>query len=681
MIATQLEISDLQPSMGPQSGPVITTAEKQLKDAKRQLVLDCYRMAIRNRSALDTKRLKWWKQYMSINDPITRLDTGQEIKGLSNLFMPWTYGMVEQRVPRVIGKIPSFQVVGEDQEFDPQWADAIQQMLRKDLERAGYFMSAILHIKQAEIYGWSVRANFWRYEEGKRSIRKPIREPLSGCKVGYQQDCERYVKYDDPWTELIDVWRCYTQPGSLSIETSDWFIHESIQSRKAIAQKAAQGLFDKDEVIKMFRESRGVSAFGNVTTGESGLTDNPYWTRMNAVGLTPDQQWSGEDQYPRHRILTHWTDEEIITLGDEQYVLRVDPNPYGRKPFRELKVVPIPFMQNGMGAVPIMQDLQRAMNSQENQRIDAINLAINKVILAPDDAADWDQMVMFPGNRVPCDDPSRLKFLEVPPVGPDSYQETQRLMEASQWISAINDYIAPSQGSNTRLNKTASGVQAIQEQSNVIFSLISQLFELQDVQPTAEDFYHLRQQFQDRKRLFRVMGKKGYDYVAVTPDDLGWTPDIRPVGGSAQPTDKREEISKATTVFNTLWGNPQAVQLGVDQKVVLKDFLAAIGETGVDRLFGEQQEDLLSLIQKEHEAMAYGQPVPPVGDPQQHILLHELYMESPFFMEIDPTHQVLFRDHLQAHEAKLAGTGTGPYFDQSRDDAIQASQMPATHDG
>lgn len=682
MYETEIQPQPAQPAE--QTNLVITDRKKELRDKNVQKVNDCLNLSARARELIDKKRLRWWKNYNSINDPILRKKDKKEVKGISNLFMPFTLGFVEQRVPRVLGKMPSFNVYGEDQEFDPGWTDAIQQMLRRDLEKAGYFMSAIIHIKQAEIYGWSVRTNFWRYQKGWRRVKKPVVEPFSKVTIGSKTELESYVKWDDPWTECCDIFRQYPQPGALSIEKADWHIVETIASRKQLVEGAITGLYDAAEVKDLFQHSPGIS--GQATQANTGNTiaDNPYWTRLSEIGLyNQGQGFVGEDHFPKHRLITMWTDTEVLTVADDRWLIRWSENPYGRKPFTELKIIPVPFMMEGIGCVGMLEQLQRAINIQENQRIDAINLGINPVVLAPPGVTvDWNNFVMSPGNKIDCSDPERLHWFKPPPVGPDSYQQSRLLLNSAQWLTSISDYLNPSQGSDSELNRTARGVQAIQQQNNVVFTLISTLFDIQDVGPTAQHFYLLRQQFQDMPRMMRVLGPKGYKYVKILPADLAFTPDIKPVSGSTQPADKAQEAKSAQAAFSAFWGNPLAMQLGMDQKLLAIDFLRSLEVSDPERYFSTQATDMLSLIKREHEAMAFGQPVPASGPDQIHLLLHAAFMQSPYWARVPEKNRQLFVDHIQNHQAKVDMTPNSPWFERTNlPEAIEASDSPATHGG
>jgi hypothetical protein len=290
---------------------------------------------------------------------------------------------------------------------------------------------------------------------------------------------------------------------------------------------------------------------------------------------------------------------------------------------------------------------------------------------------------MFPGNKISADQPEAVHWFKAPPVGPDSYQEERLLLNAMQLTSAINDYLAPSQGSDTELNRTARGIQAIQQQSGLIFSLTTKLFEAQDVEPTAQDFYDLRQRFMDRPRVMRILGQNGYKYVRVTPQDLEFRPDIKVVSGSAQPQDKVEDQTRATMLLQATFGNPLAMQIGVDQKKILENYMKGIGITNTEQFFSTpQMQGPIQQIQREHQAFMFGQPVPPTGDDQLHVVVHQLFMQSPYFGRIPEQYRQLFIDHLQAHMNKLSPDLKSPYFDRPEAyEAEQASMSPVGFGG
>ena len=656
-------------------------AEDTMMSKAIELVRDCYGQSARARRTLDEKRLDWYKAYRSIADPLVNIDTQGEIETLSNLWMPWTFGMIEQRVPRILGRLPQVIVSGSDEEYDPQWSETIQSMIRRDMKKSGYFMSSVIHIKQADIYGWSVRRNFWRYKWQTRIFSEPINDPSTGMRVGTNKVPKRVTQWDQPWTQVLDIWRCFPQPGALSIEDSDWFIEESIHSRKSIWQMAQQGLFDGGRVLDLFEGSSGLNYSSQGSQSE--LTDNPYWARVRAMGYEGQEAWySGQDHFPRHRLLTFWTDQYVITLADERWLLRIgepgrpgiDNNEYGRKPFREFKSIPIPFMMEGESAVRVFYDVNEAINCQVNQRIDNINLALNKVILGPKTGMDWENMVMAPGQHVECDDPTRYKFLEVPPVGQETFAQSRELLEVGQFALGINDYLAPST-SSTRLNRTARGIQSIQEQSGMVFSLVSELYDIQDVGPTAEDYYTLRQTFMDRASMVRIRGDAGYVYMRVAPEDLNNNPDIEPIGGSAQPQDALQKKNDANLLFQTLYGNPIAMQLGLDMKKIQDMYLEVNGQRDPSKMYLKPPEHPLMVIQKEHQSMSFGNPVPATGDDRVHLMLHHLFLNSPYFEMIQEKYRVVFMDHVNAHMAKFQGSPQSEWFERERAEEMVRAHM------
>ena len=79
------------------------------------------------------KMLKYYKRYRSIADPI-KDELGREVKGRSNLYIPYPWAIVESELPRLAGRIPRVRAFPRKREERIK-VESIEDLIYYSLDR------------------------------------------------------------------------------------------------------------------------------------------------------------------------------------------------------------------------------------------------------------------------------------------------------------------------------------------------------------------------------------------------------------------------------------------------------------------------------------------------------------------------------------------------------------------
>ena len=101
-------------------------------------------------------------------------------------------------------------------------------------------------------------------------------------------------------------------------------------------------------------------------------------------------------------VWERWSRDGTIMVMCGSVVLRDDPNPYfhGDIPFAIFRSQPTPRSMVGISEVEKIEHLQEAMWTRDNQRIDAVSLALNTVLIIDPTIPNARSISFQPGQKI-----------------------------------------------------------------------------------------------------------------------------------------------------------------------------------------------------------------------------------------------------------------------------------------
>lgn len=543
-------------------------------------VVTDYNEAEQSRGTREGKWQIWYKLYRSYAE---KRDTGDK---RANLFIPYVYSIVETVVPRLIATVfssrPYIGVLPVKEEAIENAKDMENLIDYQLTQKIGIIGVATSWFKEALIYGTSILKVGWEYEEDEVWVDEPLIE-LFGFPVGSRRVKKVQPVKDDPLVEHIDLWDFYIDPRAKDIDEADYCIHKVFRDVRYLKRMEEQGLYKNiDEVVKVNKEGAG-------SWYEEGVGTTAFETGMNSrLGLIGMQ--SIDKPSSKIEILEYWTDDRVIAVANRSVVIRNDENPYHhrKKPFVRLVDVLVPHEFYGIGEIEPIEDLQYELNSLRNQRMDNINILINrmwKVIRGAD--IDAKQLVSRPGGIIEVDDMDDVQEIQMTDTSGNAIENVIEMVRRDMDnADGVYDY---ARGETTDRRETATTASLLSQAANERFNLKVKLIEDLGMRRLGVLLTQLNQQYIDTEKAIRILGQDGMDFYTLSPENIRGQFDIMPLGSSVEPiTNKENKLQSYINLYTILKDSPY-----VNHPEIIKKILEAADIKDLNRVIIDDAENML----------------------------------------------------------------------------------------
>lgn len=472
----------------------------------------------------------WRRPYETLWDEIYRLFMSSQnttkTTTRAKIFIPVVFKVIENGVAKFINLIFNqeefFEVVPVDKRDEAQ-ARVIQELLLYQVTKANFFLKFIDFVKQLLLYGTSYLKVYWKVRREWVWTRKPIRAPITimgfslGLNriVGWEEKKEYKVVERRPEVDVLDVLDVFPDPNAATERDGRGIFLRSWISIDEL-KKLGKGKFpvyantDSDKLTSGTRnyDSAKQSRFATRGVGDPGLDDKTqveileFWGRYDLDG-------DGIEE------------ECLITLGNRTVVLRAIPNPFHhqKRPVLKSTFTAVPLEWYGIGLVEPIIPLQHELNTLRRQRLDNVNLAINRMWLVNSLAdVDIDTLVSTPNGIILTDDMQGVQAVQTPDVTQSAYND------AGVVQADIEEVTVPKAASGTpesgRLGRTARGAQLIIGQALEKFGVAAKSIEI-TIQKMLRIFHQLNLQFLDTEDVAREIGVVGHLFdQKITPEEI-----------------------------------------------------------------------------------------------------------------------------------------------------------------
>lgn len=361
-----------------------------------------------------------WKNYKAEPDLELGPD-GKPDKTLTNVGIPDTHAFVNRLTARITASIPNLRYHAKDRELSElisrtlmyQWDKTKTQRLQKK------------HVRQAAIFGWSVRPWYWSVENFDRSKRvnpldpKVLTDPnqikqiastygipekyllsdmnltvkvLTGLLAKHSRGGMLPVKYsyrgyEGPKCDWLFIGDCYPEPNFIDLQTSNWFIVERRRDTEWL--KSLKKLFpESEDLTKGIKELAEKYPKGTYYKTSASQDSQTLRHRMLSVINRTDEyeqeesqkntgEWTITERHipgPRPKIA--YVAEDNIWLGEFEY-------PYdlmGKIAFTECVLIDDLLCGIGDSTARIMRGLHLVHERQVGRRADLINNILRPLI-------------------------------------------------------------------------------------------------------------------------------------------------------------------------------------------------------------------------------------------------------------------------------------------------------------
>ena len=567
--------------------------EKAEKEEVLEQVIKDFTSAETARKPREDMWRRWYKLYRSY------VETKKQG---SNIFVPYVFSIIETVLPKlmsVLFNVRPYIGVLATKPSEVASAKAQEELIDYQLTQQMPFKEIMASwIKEALMLGTSILKVGWEYEEGEYITTEPILE-IFGMSVGERLVKEEGVIKDDPLIEHIDLWDFYISPFAKNVQESPYAIHKMYTNLEHLKEMEKLGIY---EDINEVEKSLASQAY------ETGVS-----VRQSDIGLQDAEKPEEEIE-----LLEYWTDARVITVANRAVVIRNNENPYyhRRKPFIRLVDVIVPHEFYGIGEIEPIEHLQHEFNTLRNQRIDNLNLIINrmwKVLRGAD--IDAKQLVSRAGGIIELDDMTDIEELVMKDVTNSAYIEADTVKRDMDNANGVFDY---ARGETTDRRETATTAAILSTAASERFQLKVSLIEDMGVKELGRQLGALNQQFITTDRMVRLQGDHGYEFKEIPPEQIRGQFDYMALGSAVHPViNKENRLTSFINLYNMLKDSPHINHAELLKRILeladIKDVDSILVDNSeqamMQQLFGNlTEEEVMAMEMGEDEAMLESPP-------------------------------------------------------------------------
>lgn len=489
---------------------------RTLEENPAEYIANLYDAGKRWRQPYEDRWKKFYRLYRNYRD-----QTVYPFK--SNLFVPYIFSIIESIVPKMLGTIFNTRPiisVQPRQGANENLSKVMERMLEYQLddERLEFFSKILEFFKECTIYGTSFLKVIPRFND------------------------DELVSFNYIDVEPIDLFNIFPDYRARSIRRMKYIIQLSYVDLDQLYEMQNQGLYKNVKDVEAYLAS-------------DVYIDEYKRQRLTDVGILDEY---GFDTNRRIiEVLEYWDKDKIFTIGARKVVLKEEDNPFdGLLPFIMARYIPVQHEIYGIGIPEVSEDLQEELNTVRNQRMDNVNLIINRMFIANKYAdINMDNLISYPGNVILTNDINAIQQLETRDVTKSAYMEEDII---KQDIDNATGEFSYSRGQPPERRETATGIVRLQQATTARFDTIVKMLEFTVIRQIAKMFLWLDYQFLPKQELEKILGSEDYtlleaeSFYAQPIDVMLKQYNFQPMGSSTTAIKevRIQQVMQAYQLFN-----------------------------------------------------------------------------------------------------------------------------------
>lgn len=463
----------------------------------------------------------WRRNFESLWDEIYKLyfssSDNSKTPTRAKIFIPIVFQTIEAVVPKVLNTLFNGEEFFDVQPVvaaDEPAASSIKLLLLYQLAQSEVFLKYLDFSKQLFMYGtsylyvyWKVRRQ-WVYK--KQTIRgsKSFFGWVKGTNevLDVKESKEYKVVEKRPEMDVLDILDVYPDPNAKSDRPGE--------NGKAVWVRT---MIDLEELKEL-----GKGPFPMYDNTESpdltGSNANPLDLRANRISVR------GLIQTPtagKVEILTRWglfdldgdgiREETQIVWANRKVIIKAKANPFHHQKRPVIRSVCFPVLNEwyGVGLIEPIIPLQHEINTLRRQRLDNINIILNRMWLVSDMAdVDIDTLISAPNGVILTKDMKGVQPLDTNDVTQSNYLEVQNAQNDIE--NATITKAAQGTPESGRLGRTASGAKLIVGAALEKFGVIVRLIEESSLKRVLRMYHQLNIQMINDDESLRDPGMYGH---------------------------------------------------------------------------------------------------------------------------------------------------------------------------
>uniref|UniRef100_A0A6M3ILF7 Putative head tail connector protein n=1 Tax=viral metagenome TaxID=1070528 RepID=A0A6M3ILF7_9ZZZZ len=439
-----------------------------LREDSVQYISDLFSATKQWRDSQENRWRRFYKLYRNYRDVSTT-------PYKSNIFVPYIFSKVETVVPKMLGTLFNTRPIISVQPRKGASEDMsilLEQLLEYQLDedQLEFFSKILEFFKECAIYGSSFAKIIPKFNDDELSS----------------------FNYID--IEPIDLFHVFPDYRAKSIRRMKYIIQLSYTDYDDLEAMARSGFYQNVEEL--------LGKLENISS-----VDEYKKNRLTSVGILDEYAFDSTRRVVE--VLEYWDRDYIYTVGARRELLKKEKNPFGGLlPFIMARYVPVQQELYGIGIPEIAESLQEELNDVRNQRMDNVNLIINRMFIANKYAdIDFDSLISYPGNVILSNDINAIRDLTTPDVTQSAYREEEIIKRDID--SATGEY-PYSAGEPPQRRETATGIVKLQQASNIRFDTVVKMLEFTVLRNIAKMFLWLDYHFLEPEEFAKIVGEEEF---------------------------------------------------------------------------------------------------------------------------------------------------------------------------
>jgi hypothetical protein len=462
-----------------------STKKQTAKDTSLETVLKAFN------SAWEYTSSSWHQRWQNNHYLYNGQRTKRGYEGITDTFVPMTFGTVETLVSALFGSKPKYTFLPPQDKPD-QKTDILNAML-------DYYWDKDQ---------WSVKNIAWG-----RSMLK-----LGNGIAYYSWD------NDHPTKTIIPLRDFFIDPSATSLEDAGYMGRRFLTT---VDELRSFEIVDLDKVDEL----------GNPTGEMKKKYKNLDKIKQGKTGDNTDKQekdmWYGstvkDAENTQVEVIEYWTEDDVISVVNRSTVIEDTTNyfkakaekngdeyPCGILPFADLRDYVDESLYYAKGEIDFIADQQELLNDITNQNNDAITYTLNQMYtLDPKYAHMIEEIENLPGAVYPV---GKDALMPIPqrPIPPDAFNERQNIKNEIRETTASNEVV---RGVKSDANATATEINAQIAGAGQRINLKITQVENGGFYREAKTIFALIKLYVTEPQLIRIVGKDGAKWEIFDPSE------------------------------------------------------------------------------------------------------------------------------------------------------------------
>jgi hypothetical protein len=449
----------------------------------------------------------------------------------SRLQIPWAWQQIETIGPRIVDPEPKFEFAPVEPSDRPL-SELLNTLIRQQLSADRFLVRQKAWIEDGMVKGLGVAKVVWLQEKKTLRVRyQPTSEELASGE--YPEFTEQeLITSNRPHIIYVDPADFFWDPAATSEDDWRYVFHRTWLTLDELKSREKDGIYKSVAKVKQSDdESVGRGARETEEEAEARRTC----------------------KYP---VYERWHIDGSVMVVSGDVVLRDDPNPFYHAdiPFAIFRTQPTPRSLVGISEVEKIDHLQEAIWTRDNQRIDAVSLALNQVMILDPTISGVRQLTIGPNTKIYASNGQRVEQLKIDPNQAPAFDETEAYLGAMQQMTGASPMFAGVDTSQFGVNNnTATGASIMQEEANKRMAMKKLEFRIFESR-VAKLMVQLNHQFLSPFELQRIVGSVHSNVDMPNPGEIPMFLDVIPQGMS-ESMSKSVERNEIMELVNMTAGN------------------------------------------------------------------------------------------------------------------------------